>query len=205
MSIRGWSGTGHLPLSKSGADGDCRIDTGVPVGRPEGAATNQPRASPWDPGRCPHRSPEGARHRRACPAPSGLAVGWTSGIPGRCPGLICSAPSGHNSCTRFLRCGVCGWRVFPRRERRTVSTGAAERILDRSKGLARCMNDYSIKSRATVFRHVECGQWLETVRAWALFGGRGPGIAGEHTVRYGPQCRRGAVRTDRCPRDRSIV
>src|SRR5438132_6671997 len=42
---------------------DCSIDTGIFVGRPEGAATNQPRATPWDRVGCRDLSPERAKHR----------------------------------------------------------------------------------------------------------------------------------------------
>ncbi len=45
--------------------GDCRIDTGIIVHRPEGAATSQPRATPWDRIGWRSLSPDRAKHRRA--------------------------------------------------------------------------------------------------------------------------------------------
>ena len=65
---------------------------------PNGAATCQPRATPWV-GYPKNPSPEGAAHRRndlqmrVCFALSGLDVCFI-GFPGRCPGLIYFAPLG---------------------------------------------------------------------------------------------------------------
>ena len=62
--------------------------------RPEGAATDQPRASPWDHEVKPsstlkgrHKAPEMFRPFRA-------RVSTSDPIPGRCPGLICGCPFG---------------------------------------------------------------------------------------------------------------
>lgn len=66
---------------------------------PRRGTTNQPRATPWDPGRNHHRSSSPERAAQACiglpcAALSGLGSGPWSPLPGRCPGLFCCAPSG---------------------------------------------------------------------------------------------------------------
>ena len=58
------------------------MNTGNVVFRPEGAATNQPRATPWGPVACRDPSPERARHPWPCAALSGLEFGlasWSQG------------------------------------------------------------------------------------------------------------------------------
>ena len=63
---------------------------------PVGAATDQPRATPWVRRCLPKRpSPEGAKHPFDCAALSGLGFRSISApFPGRCPGLIFGCPFG---------------------------------------------------------------------------------------------------------------
>jgi hypothetical protein len=61
---------------------------------PEGAATNQPRATPWVGVVMRTASPERAKHGSACDALSGLMESRRFSLPGRCPGLICYRPFG---------------------------------------------------------------------------------------------------------------
>ena len=69
-----------------------RFEVALSVLRPEGAATNQPRASPWDPGDHPpspalkgRHTEAGAGKERACTALSGLAIGGNPHRPRAVP------------------------------------------------------------------------------------------------------------------------
>ena len=78
--------------------------------RPEGAATIQPRATPW--GRSDRLTPAlkalKGRYRGRyphVPRPFRARVGRVDRSPGRCPGLMCRGPFGAKS---DIRLGLCG-------------------------------------------------------------------------------------------------
>ena len=81
------------------------------VFRPEGAATYQPRATPWDPIRRDRFSPKRAKQRNGgarafiCDALSGLLRYGGSRYPGRCPGLVCCGPFGAKKPNRSRHTG----------------------------------------------------------------------------------------------------
>ena len=94
---------------------------------PEGAETNQPRATPWDSDDDhPAKSPEGATQTQAGSEPPSPVPPFQGGFeevsrfPGRCPGLVCPAPPGQfpvasgekppsSQPTRPLRASVSLW------------------------------------------------------------------------------------------------
>ena len=113
-SARGSTPTGRAsegisgPLRVAGSIPTRRASSDVaPLGRrPEGAVTNQPRATPWDhakqPRPCPERAKQNAvfhvrlRHRnsRELWRPYRACASLESRFPGRCPGLACRFPFG---------------------------------------------------------------------------------------------------------------
>ncbi len=83
---------------------------------PVGAATDQPRATPWVRRCLPKRpSPEGAKHPFDCAALSGLGFRSISApFPGRCPGLIFGCPFGAGK-TAQHKTFAKGWSKNERR------------------------------------------------------------------------------------------
>jgi hypothetical protein len=79
--------------------------------RPEGATTNQPRASPGD--HCNAFAPALKGRNIANPLlrPFRACFPREFPFPGRCPGLICSAPSGRNPKQRNIKTRKRGKRA----------------------------------------------------------------------------------------------
>jgi hypothetical protein len=71
--------------------------------RPEGAATNQPRASPGDRCNAFARALKGRNIANPLLRPFRASFPREFPFPGRCPGLICSAPSGRNPKQRNIK------------------------------------------------------------------------------------------------------
>jgi hypothetical protein len=86
--------------------------------RPEGAVTNQPRATPWEhvqqPRPCPERAKQNAdfhvrlrrRDSRELWRPYRACASLESRFPGRCPGLSCCGPDGAANPVRLPDRGI---------------------------------------------------------------------------------------------------
>jgi hypothetical protein len=82
--------------------GDC-FDVALYFIRPEGAGQDSPGQRPGD-AKNERKSPvRGATADRRCVALSGLCRRFGNRRPGRCPGLICSAPSGQGPKQRNIK------------------------------------------------------------------------------------------------------
>ena len=80
-----------------------------PTPMPRRGQTDQPRATPWEESQRRVFNPckgETAASQVHCFALSGLSINGIAGFPGRCPGLVCLAPSGHRKGQLFpsIRC-----------------------------------------------------------------------------------------------------
>ena len=138
----------HFPLGRApGPTPTRRASFDVaPLGRrPEGAVTNQPRATPWDHVQQPRPSPERAkqnsvfhvrlrrRNSRELRRPYRACASSESRFPGRCPGLACRFPFGaefriaqhRNAASRGLPFPVPSARAGPIPTRRASFDVAA--------------------------------------------------------------------------------
>ena len=80
---------------------DCSKDTGFLVRRPEGAATSQPRATPWDSDATRSPSPVRAKHRGTLVSPF-QGSGWVwARVPRALPWANLFGPFRANSPARF--------------------------------------------------------------------------------------------------------
>ena len=115
------AGSGSIPTRRC-------PDVAPPGLRPEGAVTNQPRATPWEHVHQPNPSPDGAKQNSVfpgdrdvataenCGALTGHAVPWNRGSQGVALGWHVASPSGRNFESRNIKTRQRGdWRCPFRR------------------------------------------------------------------------------------------